>query len=469
MPDAASRTTRTTAAGAMGRPAVCAALIAVVVLAAYANALPASFQFDDYNIIVDNPAVHGIGAWWDSMPGIRPLLKLSYALNWSAAASPLGFHLFNIACHLANAVAVWLLARSCLPRLLPGVEAVGVAALAAALVFALHPAQTEAVTYVAGRSMSLMALFYLAAVLAYAHGSHGARLASPLLFALALATRETAWTLPLALVLLHLLTGLGPVARVASARERKSRWRDACAGTALHWLVLGAAALAAFATPGYRRLLGASLDARTLGHNLLTQVDGLWYLVTHPLLTVRTNIDPDLAVRTALAPDLAFKAALLAGTLAAAVSQVRRRPWLAFGVLWFFLHLLPTNSVLPRLDVANDRHLYLALIGPACMLAALLWKVTGRRAASVSAAALVAVLSAATIVRNADYRSEVALWQATAVRSAHKARVWNNLGYAHAMAGDREAAAAAYERALALDPAHVKALYNLDALHRGAD
>ncbi|HEX7954206.1 MAG TPA: hypothetical protein VF523_14145, partial [Burkholderiales bacterium] len=70
------------------------ALIALAVALAYFNAPGAAFQFDDYNVIVNNPAVHSLAAWFDSMPGIRPLLKFSYALNWTLDAAPAGFHLF---------------------------------------------------------------------------------------------------------------------------------------------------------------------------------------------------------------------------------------------------------------------------------------------------------------------------------------------------------------------------------------
>jgi protein O-mannosyl-transferase len=431
-------------------------------LAAYANAVPASFQFDDYNVIVDNPAVHGLAAWWASMPGIRPLLKLSYALNWAAGPGPFGFHLVNLACHALNTLMVYLLALLWLPRLAPDLRPVVPAACTAALVFGLHPAQTEAVTYVAGRSLSLMSCFYLAALLAAAGPALRNRLLSAALFALALGVRETAWTLPFALVLLRLAQ---PGSAPAPVRW-SVRLRAATQANALHWLVLAAALAAALATPGYRRLMAASIDARTLEHNLLTQVDGLWYLVTHPLLTLRTNIDPDIAVRTILAPDLAARAAVLGLAVAVALRQLRRRPWLAFGTLWFFLHLLPTNSILPRLDPANDRHLYLAMLGPALVIAAVLWKVTGRRAASAVAFAGALLLATATVARNRDYRTEVSLWEATAAASASKARVWNNLGYAHAVAGNRAQAQAAYQRALGLDPGLVKARYNLEALRR---
>ena len=47
----------------------------------YFNALGASFQFDDWNVIVKDSRVQSLAAWWHSMPGIRPLLKLTYAVN----------------------------------------------------------------------------------------------------------------------------------------------------------------------------------------------------------------------------------------------------------------------------------------------------------------------------------------------------------------------------------------------------
>src|SRR6185503_19414034 len=133
------------------------AILVVAVLLSYFNALGGVFQFDDYNVIVKNPDVHSLAAWRDSMPGIRALLKVSYALNWAIDARPFGFHLFNVLVHAINTVLVL--------RLLLALrkESVGpdFAALVGAMLFALHPVQTEAVTYVSGRSVSLMALFYL--------------------------------------------------------------------------------------------------------------------------------------------------------------------------------------------------------------------------------------------------------------------------------------------------------------------
>ena len=140
------------------------AFVAVVGML-YWPATTGPFQFDDYNVIVDNPAIHSLPAWFDSMPGIRPLLKLSYTLNWSLlngalSPQPFGFHLFNIGCHLLSTALVFTL----LNRLRADHRHGGLIALAGAALFALHPAQTEAITYICGRSVALMSLFYLAAL-----------------------------------------------------------------------------------------------------------------------------------------------------------------------------------------------------------------------------------------------------------------------------------------------------------------
>jgi hypothetical protein len=73
---------------------------------------PGVFQFDDFNVIVNNPTVHSIAAWRDDLArGIRPLLKLSYTLNWITAAGAVEFHAVNLAIHVVNTMLVLWLAR----------------------------------------------------------------------------------------------------------------------------------------------------------------------------------------------------------------------------------------------------------------------------------------------------------------------------------------------------------------------
>jgi tetratricopeptide (TPR) repeat protein len=438
----------------VGRSALAAdaAIVAAVALA-YLNALGGSFQFDDYNVIVDNPAVHSLAAWAASMPGIRPLLKLTYALNWTSGLGLLGFHLFNVAVHAANAVLVLRIALCWTQALAPAGAAAWPAAVTVALLFALHPAQTEAVSYISGRSVSLMALFYLSALIAHLKlgDAGGARAwVSPALMAAALAVKETAITLPLVLTLWELAAG--------------RQLREALRATRRHWLVLLGALAAMLATPGYQRLLAVSVDARSVSDNLLSQVDGVWYLITQPLLLLRTNIDPGLPAQHTLSVSLALRALVLCALLIASLLLLRRKPWAGLAGTWMFVHLAPTNSIVPRLDIANDRQLYLALIGPATLLSLALWRWPARRLPFALAGSLVLAVAGATVLRNRDYRDEVALWQATVARAPHNPRAWNNLGFAQHLAGNDAAARASYERALALDPGYDKARFNLDAL-----
>src|SRR6266446_1280370 len=161
------------------------ALLALATLAVYLPSLGGPFQFDDYNVIVDYPTVHS----WSTLSeragaGVRAVLKASYVLNWTLDSGPLGFHLVNIALHALNTVLLFLIGSKLIPD---NVRNYFVSpALLAALLFALHPMQTEAVTYISGRSSSLMAAFYLSALLLYLRGAHWTL--SCLLFALAVAT-----------------------------------------------------------------------------------------------------------------------------------------------------------------------------------------------------------------------------------------------------------------------------------------
>jgi hypothetical protein len=434
------------------------ALLCVAVLAAYINAFAGSFQFDDYNVIVHNPAVHSVAAWFDSMPGIRPLLKLSYTLNWIAGPGAFGFHLVNVTVHAANAALVYLLLRTLLrPR-----ESTDFVPFLAALLFALHPVQTEAVTYICGRSTSLMVLFYLGALLAYVRGEdssspRGMRALSLLLFGCALLTKETAATLPLAL---WLVDGFD--------RRREPGLHAAFARHRGYWLVLVIGLVTAAASPTYRQLLMASLSARDVADNLLSQINAVWYLAGQLLLPWRLNADPDLPLLTQWSPMLMAQAALLAALLLFGLSNLRRHAWAAFAVLWFFLHLLPTNSALPRLDIANDRQLYLASMGAflavALALQALIAGARRRWLVNAVVGSLLLGLGYATIQRNQTYGSEIAFWQDAAAKSPGKARVFNNLGFVYQQGGRLDEAEAAYHRALELDPAHSRAYWNLESL-----
>ncbi|MFO1303433.1 MAG: tetratricopeptide repeat protein [Burkholderiales bacterium] len=433
------------------------ALVAVT-LVAYAASGGTAFQYDDFRVIVDDSRVHSWSAWAASMPGMRALTKATYVLNWSDPAVPRTFAWTGVAIHVACALAVLALARRWIPAMAPACPRPEAAALVCALVFALHPAQTEAVVYAAARSTSLSSLATLLGLYAWERardGSRGAWIAATIVaLAASLASREAAWILPFAVVLVEMARG--------------SRVRDAFIRSAPLWIALIAFAALGFTIAAHRQLLASSLSVRSPLENLVAQVDAVTYLVTHPLATLRVNFDPDLVAREATDASWWAKLACIGAYFAIAFAQLRRRPWLAFSMLWLALALLPTHGVLARLELANDRQLHLAMAGPGLAVGVALASMSARRIATGVAIGLVAILGVATFVRVGDYASESRLWRATVEASPMNARAWNNLGYALAAEGDRAGARTAYERALALDPASPRARGNLDALERAS-
>ena len=436
-------------------------LLAGAVAVVYLNSFRGVFQFDDYNVIVHSGGVHTWCAWLAGLPrGIRPLLKFTYTMNWTSGLGLFGFHLVNVTLHAANAVMLFLLASRV------GAPSVSrFAALLPALLFAVHPVQTEVVTYISGRSVSLMAFFYLGGLLSYLLGREGGSrillyAVSPILFLLAVASKEVALTLPFALVLCE------------AVRRERGGWKEALRSQAVHWGLLAALAVFLFAHVGYARLIEACFDIRGAAANLLTQVHGIGYLLSRLAMPYAMNIDPDLPVFSGWSTVLLPEALLLAALLAAGIVGLKYRSMAGFGILWFFLHLLPTNSFIPRLDVANDRQLYLASWGLFLAVATgadLLRTKWGVRRVTAVATVLVLALGVITVSRNAVYRSEVALWEDTARKSPGKARAWNNLGYACEVAGRFKEAEAAYLRALRVDPGYALARRNLRGLKTGSD
>lgn len=425
------------------------AWLTAATVVAYANALGSPFQFDDYLSIVDNPAIH---AWPDGRLwlGIRPLLKLSYILNWQIDSGTAGFHAVNLALHVTN---VWLV-HALASRLAGNLVKCSPSHIAtlAALLFALHPVQTEAVTYISGRSMPLMTMFYLGSLLAYLNERPWRRrLLSPVLFACALASKETAVTLPFALVLWERV--------IANPRPP---WPELARRLAPHFLVLALAVAALAANASYRQMLtpAAPLDA------LRTQIAAVAYLISRLIRFDALNIDPGLAVEAAWTPTLLAKALAFVGAgVALWLGRQRRAP--VFGALWLLLQLAPTNSLVIRWDVASERHLYLASVGlfiaAGVELDRLLTRLPGaaRRAGIVG---LALALAAGTLIRNNDYRSQIALWTAATRLAPGNPRAFNNLGYAHHLAGECKQARANFDRALQLSPGYLVARNNLLSL-----
>jgi protein O-mannosyl-transferase len=423
---------------------------------AYLNALGTTFQFDDRATILGDPRLGSAGAFWGNLHEmIRPLLKLTFLVDRLLyGESPAGYHLLNLLLHCGSVLLVFAILRRASRHVLKTNSHAPIAVpFWAAMLFALHPIQTETVTYISGRPTGLAAFFCLLSLFLFLQTeearragfafSYGGALAA---FALALLSKETAMVLPGLLLLWYLVFR-----------------RPALHLHAPFWAILLVALGVALSHSRYAFLARASLETRPLYDNLVTQVYAVCYSLSLFFQPWKLNFDHDLPVfHSVFQWPIPLCLALLGGMAATALWLRRRNPLFSLGILWFFLCLLPANSVIPRYDILSERNLYLSSIGLFLALAALAARPALARTTARWACVLIASgLLIGTVVRNRVYSDEVSFWSDAARKSPLKARTRNNLGYALFRAGEEDRALEEFRAALRLDPDHVGARENL--------
>jgi len=423
--------------------ALAAALLAALV--AYGPALRGPFVFDDAYLpmMAGEPANTPLSHW---MTGVRPLLMFSFWVNFRLfALDPLSYHLFNLLCHLATSVLVFLAAR----RLLSWAGTTGLLreALAgfAGGIFLLHPLQTESVAYVASRSEVLSVLFFYAAFVVFLYRrsdaiSWLAAAVALVLFGAAVSTKEHTAVLPLLLLLTDYYWNPG-----FSLRGIWRNWR-------LYALLAVGGAMAAKVVYGVLRgsdTAGFALKDLTWAQYFYTQCRAIWVYIRLFFLPYGQTLDYDFAVsRNVLEHGAVFGLIGLAGLAAAAIYYRRRYPLASYGYFVFLILLAPTSSVLPIADPIAERRMYLPLLGLLLIVLEFLrrWK-TSRGTLAATLAGCLLVAGALTNVRAQVWSSAVALWTDAAGKSPGKQRVQEQLGYAYYAEGRCDLALERYQAA----------------------
>ena len=452
------------------RPFFSFLLLVTVTLAAYAGAFRGDFQFDDVSTILENPHLDR----WDTFAGhldhmIRPVLYLTFFIDRLLYGnSAAGYHILNLLLHLGCGLLVYrVLVRTV-------TEKTQHIPLWVAMAFLIHPITTETVTYVSGRASGLMAFWYLLALFFYIKATECPRrhlagrmyyVGAMASFLLSLASKETAVTFPMALLLWDLV-----VRRLKGAALRQAFYSYQLP----FWFVLLMVGTMMWGHPRYTYLAQFSLDIRPVWDNVLSQIHTVAYALLLFFAPWKQNLDHDLLVFHSLTQWPLFLDLMVLGGLAmVATLAARRLPLITFGLGWFFLQLIPTNSVIPRLDLLSERNLYLASIGlllvvvviGTCIAERLTMALRRTRIVQIgmitASLALVVLLCLATTARNALYHDAVLLWSDAIQKSPDKARPHNNLGHAYAQQGKWDLAIEEFRIALTLQPDYPLAQENL--------
>ncbi len=474
-----------------------AGLIIVAVCAAYHNSFEGPFILDDTYAILENPSIRHLWPLWRALsppwaPTVsgRPILNLSLAINYALCGTNVwGYHLINLAIHVMAALVLFGIVRRTL--LLPILrDLLGSRALflglAVALIWAVHPLQTSAVTYVVQRAESLMGLFYLLTLYCVLRGATSRRvflwyLGAVMACLLGMGTKEVMVSAPF-MVLLYDRTFLAGSFREAWKRRwglylglaatlglpvwRLTKWR------LLRWL------LTPTALPNPTTGFATQQLTWNWSRYLLTQTGVIIHYLNLSLWPSGLCLDygqlPPAKTLAEVLPAIMLTIGLL-GLMAWALVK---RPVLGFLLAWFFFILSPTSFFVPTLDPAFDHRVYLSLAAVVVFVVVgnyELWEmlltdlVRDRLRGSVVhwvapvvvLGAVVIALGYGTVMRNYDYRSEIAIWQDTVDKCQYNPRAHNNLGVALGSLGKIPEAIKHYERAVQLQPDFAEAYYNL--------
>jgi tetratricopeptide (TPR) repeat protein len=450
---------------------------------AYANSFGGVFLLDDYGHIVTSETIRNIRPLTKHLWEDRPVVHLSLAVNYAISGlEPWSYHAVNLGVHLLAGLALLGVARRAMSlRGPPGEARRAALALVIALLWVLHPLQTQSVTYIIQRGESLMGLLYLLTLYGFlraegaggsatAAGRRGWRAAMVAACAAGMLSKEVMVTAPL---MVWLFDGFFVAGGWREPLRRRWGMYLLLAGT---WGLLAAQGLftdLVFGSKEHAADIGFRVEGITPLQYLRTQPEILLHYLRQCVWPARLCFDygwPPVGSWTAAAAP----GVVVVGILAATVWLSARRRVEGLLGAWWFLILVPTSSFLPIKDLAFEQRVYLPLAAVLAGVVLAVESAARRRVAAggwragtaevvliVLAGGAAVALGARTARRNADYASAVAMWaDVTSQRPGH-ARGHLYHGVALAMEGRLEEAAAAYRRAIAIAPDFAEAEANL--------
>lgn len=435
----------------------------------YANSFGNGFVYDDRAVVLENQHIRSLG----NIPAFfthpeyltsemhrghyRPMVVVSYAINYALGGlRPAGYRIGNLLFHIGTAYLLFLTIEAIL-----GSGAGSSIASVAALVFAVHPFNSEAVNYITARSSVMSGFFYLLSLYFWVKlrdtekdGMKMAHLrpymASLIAFTLSLLTKESAITLPLSLFLYDVYFKF-------RGSIRRHQYSALYLVTYLPFLTV--AALYMFV----RRMLCNSVIPdfqRDLPSQIYTIIPVLAKYIKLLFLPLGLNIGhyaPIYQDPFHLQVILSSLLLILLIINAVYLSMAGKKEWrlLSFYIPWFFVTLLPV-VIIPLNRVMQENRAYIAGIGFALFLGILFYRLAGEgirlKMAYVLLIMLIALYSAGTFYRNPVWKNGVTLWSDAMENSPGDPLVYNNLGVAYRLNGDYNQAKEIFAKGIRLAP-----------------
>ena len=447
------------------------AVLLCLVALVYVNSLDAAWIFDDLPNIVNNPRLHLTSLDWASLSGTftgtrdyvnRPLAYLSFGLNhYFDGLDVLGYHLVNVVIHGLTTLTlyVFVLETLRLPRL-EGRYADRAKAIAflAALLWATSPIQVTAVTVIVQRMASMAALFFLFSLLCYLLARITPQLGRRLFWlvlcvlagTLSLATKENAVMLPVVIYLFDLLLIRGV--------DRATLVHDVRLAVIPIGLVV---VLTLVMSDPLKVIAGYGVRDFTPIERLLTEPRVLLFYLSQMLVPIpgQFTLIHDIEVSTSLWHPWTTLPAILfwVGWVGLALFLARRRPLVAFALLFFLVNHLVESTILPLELIYEHRNylpsmtLYLLAALGILGLARAFDKPAAGAALTLGVAVFIGLQGYTVMERNAIFAHPLLVWTDNLAKAPGQSRVYTNLGQVYSLMGLPKKARETYEAALEAD------------------
>ena len=449
-----------------------AIIIVVVCIITYLPILRNSFTYDDPKFFKQwqTPKSFSNAQKFiegDAPPGhegvYRPLRTVIYAIDYKLwGEHPAGYHAQAIVTNAAIAVVVYLIATVITGSPLTG--------FIAGLLFGVHPAHTEAITFTTA-SMDTIGI-----LMAYA---------SFYLFITSKKAGSKRFYASLALGIsaffVYEVTLITPVLmfvyRLMFKPKQTLKHREPVSWTPLGWFAGGlvyyvAVRLALMTNMSTATYIGGDFW-KTLSLTAKFFYQYIQILVVPFGLSLYHEVAPGLnsfyttavALKSAPLVDIhtAVTLAIVAGSVWATIATYKRKPVIAFGIVWFYISMLPTLNLLPTHNIFAERYVYFASFGFVLILAV---GISHLKKYSYLAVIIIALLYiGGTVERNNDWVDSRALWFQIARSAPHSPVGWNGLGLAEDYAGNKNRAIDYYQRAIAADKTYAQAYSNMAGVY----
>ena len=466
-------------------------IIGFSVLVIYSNIYSSPFIYDDVPHIVENKTIRNLSEYFFLSKFLEPraIVDFTFALNYRfGKLNVFGYHLVNILIHILNGFLVYFLVFAILKQR-PEFSDLSVASISespdfsirtislfSALIFVVHPIQTQAVTYIVQRYASISAMFYMASILFYFKARVIAQSSKPkaqisafyflsiLCGGLAFLSKQHTASLPLAILLMEYLF----IDRTWRKWKKKLPW-FALAFTCWLLFVLFISGLFSgeFGNRNFiENISDFTKETVSVGRwrYLCTQFNVLVIYVRLLFIPVRQNLDYMYSFKTGffdgLTP-LAFMFLIVIAGLG--IWSIKRRPVITFSIFYFFITLSIESSIIPIRDALFEHRLYLPVLGFGLFVSyQLFYYLSDKRLFTIALFFLIIVVfGTSTYQRNITWQNEITLWSDVVLKSPHNCRAHNNLGVALQKEGRIDEAIDHHLEALRLKPDSAEACYNL--------